>query len=85
MIPEQFVGASGFGDSESQVSHQAIDHGNQSRRHTMLSQQSGIPQLQVDELSTYYPGHDNQLEAASFYDGSTGFPEGSTFIEERSA
>ena len=51
----------------------------------MLSQQSGFPQLQVDELSTFYPGHDNQLEAASFFDGSTGFPEGSTFIEERSA
>jgi hypothetical protein len=85
MIPEQFVGASGFGEPASHVNHQGVDHGNQSRRHTMLSQQSGFPQLQVDELSTYYPAHDNQLEAASFYDGSTCFPEGSAFIDERSA
>jgi hypothetical protein len=51
----------------------------------MLSQQSGFPQLQVDELSTYYPAQENQLEAASFYDGSTCFPEGSAFMDERSS
>ena len=87
MIPEQFVGASGYGDSVSHISHQGIDHGNQSRRQTVLSQQSGgFPQLQVEELSTYYPGAVNHLEAASFFDGSTYMQqEGSTLMDEQSA
>ena len=53
----------------------------------MLSQQSGgFPQLQVEELSTYYPGAVNHLEAASFFDGSTYMQqEGSTLMDEQSA
>ncbi len=84
MIPEQFVGAAGYDDSLSHVSHQGTDHGHQSRRHPMLSQQSGFPHLQVDELSTYYPVPENQMEAASFYEGSTCVPEGSAYMDERS-